>query len=386
MQTELRAVFLPRRWAIGTRRIAFSTLPILLLGYGAFLSVQAANPADADLDHSFRQTVRPFLTTYCISCHSGNTPAATLDLDQYSTMDSVSRDLSHWTLVLGKLSANQMPPKGMPQPSEAQRKQVTGWIEAVRKNLALKNAGDPGPVLARRLSNAEFNYTIRDLTGVDMQPAREFPVDPANQAGFDNSGDSLTISPALMSKYLDAARQVADHLVLKPDGMSFAPYPMLVETDRERYPIQRIVSFYDSQPTDFADYFQAAWAYKNRAALGHPNATLASVAAQAKVSPKYLPMVWQILEQPKEDVGPLVKLQAMWHALPAPKGNQPDAAREGCVQMRDFVAKIRRHTEKLFNNVEAPGFNANFQAVAMYRNHLLATHHRDFDPTALRVR
>ena len=105
------------------------------------------------------------------------------------------------------------------------------------------HAGDPGPVLNRRLSNAEYNYTIRDLTGVDLRPAREFPVDPANQAGFDNSGESLTISPGLMSKYLDAARRVADNLVLKPNGFDFAPFPMLVETDRERYAIQRIVSF-----------------------------------------------------------------------------------------------------------------------------------------------
>ncbi len=57
------------------------------------------------------------------------------------------------------------------------------------------SAGDPGVVLARRLSNAEYNYTIRDLTGQDMQLTRQFPVDPANQAGFDNSGESLTMSP-----------------------------------------------------------------------------------------------------------------------------------------------------------------------------------------------
>ena len=131
-----------------------------------------------------------------------------------------------------------MPPKPMKQPPEAARQQVIDWIGAVRKNEALKNAGDPGPVLARRLSNAEYDYTIRDLTGVDLRPAREFPVDPANQAGFDNSGESLTMSPALMAKYLEAARQTADHLVLKPDGFAFAPYPMLVETDREKYAIQ----------------------------------------------------------------------------------------------------------------------------------------------------
>jgi hypothetical protein len=34
------------------------------------------------------------------------------------------------------------------------------------------------------------NYAVRDLTGVDIQPAKEFPVDPANPAGFDNSGGS----------------------------------------------------------------------------------------------------------------------------------------------------------------------------------------------------
>src|SRR5262249_29142298 len=79
------------------------------------------------------------------------------------------------------------------------------------------------------------------------------------------------------------------------------------------------------------------------------------------------------------------KLQAMWRDLPAPKGNQPDVAREGCVQMRDFVVKIRRHTEKLGADVEAPGFNANFQPIAVFRLRLLAGSRRDFDVSALRV-
>ena len=69
--------------------------------------------------------------------------------------------------------------------------------------------------------------------------------------------------------------------------------------------------------------------------------------------PLYLAMVWQLLEQSKEEVGPTVKLQAMWRELPAPKANQPDAAGldlvTGCVRMRDFVRRIRRHTEYLFN-------------------------------------
>src|SRR5206468_746860 len=128
--------------------------------------------------------------------------------------------------VLDKLGAGEMPPKtgktpAKAQPSGEERQQVIGWIEAVRAAEARKHAGDPGPVLARRLSNAEYDYTIRDLTGVDLRPAREFPVDPSNPAGFDNSGESLAMSPALLKKYLEAARSVAEHVVLQPDGFAF---------------------------------------------------------------------------------------------------------------------------------------------------------------------
>jgi len=338
------------------------------------------------LDQQFTQNVRPIIAKYCVGCHSGNNAAAQFDLKAYDGLAPVVRDYPRWELLLRRLSANEMPPKQAPQPPAEARAEIVQWVQAVRAEEIRKHAGDPGAVLNRRLSNAEYDYTIRDLTGVDIRPAKEFPVDPANQAGFDNSGESLTISPGLMSKYLDAARAVADHMVLKPDGgIAFAPYPMLVETDRERYAIQRIVEFYDRQPTDFADYFEAAWRYKHRAALGKPAATLGAIAAQNKVSPRYLAMVWQLLEQTKEDVGPTVKLQAMWRALPAPKADQPEIAKAGCVEMRDYVRKIRRHTEKLFNTPDLPGFNANFQPFVMWRNREIEAHRRDFDPAALRV-
>src|SRR5207253_1181799 len=137
-------------------------------------------------------------------------------------------------------------------------------------------------------------------------------------------------------------------MVLTPDGFDFAPHPMLVETDREKYAIKRIVDFYKSQPTDYADYFQAAWRFKHRKALGAANATLASIAADAKMSAKYLPMVWQILEEKQDEVGPVAKLRGMWRALPVLAANKPapDRAelRAKCVEMRDSVVRIRRDT------------------------------------------
>jgi len=77
---------------------------------------------------------------------------------------------------------------------------------------------DPGRVTARRLNRAEYNNTVRDLTGVDLQPADDFPQDDSGY-GFDNIGDVLSLSPVLMEKYLAAAEKVARAAVFGPEPM-----------------------------------------------------------------------------------------------------------------------------------------------------------------------
>ena len=172
----------------------------------------AAQPRTT-LEQQFAGTVRPFLQTYCVSCHGKEKPQAQLDLTAYANMDVGGAGL----LRTGRSCWRSWPRSrcrrrtSASSPRPQQREAVIAWIRAVRQYEAQRNAGDPGPVLARRLSNAEYDYTIRDLTGVDLRPTREFPVDPANQEGFDNSGESLTLSPALMKKYVQAAKEIADH-------------------------------------------------------------------------------------------------------------------------------------------------------------------------------
>jgi mono/diheme cytochrome c family protein len=307
-------------------RIAIIILSLATAGEPA----AASDSKEAELNLRFTQTVRPFLAAYCVGCHGGAKPVAQFDLGSYSSLAAVVRDEPRWELVLGRLSAKVMPPSTVKQPPPEARQAVIDWIGAVRMNEARKTAGDPGVVLARRLSNAEYDYTIRDLTGVDIRPAREFPVDPANPAGFDNSGESLGMSPFLLNKYLQAAREVANHMVLKPAGIAFAPNLVLAETDRDQYCVTQIVDFYHRQDTDYADYFQAAWRYKYRVSLGKPNAALAGFAAASKLSPKYLTTIWRTLQDSKEEIGPLAKLQTMWRNLPAPKGNQAEISRAGC--------------------------------------------------------
>ncbi len=384
-------------------------------------ALRGAPKPDAELAREFSQTVRPFVDDYCAFCHSGAQPEAQFDLTSFTTLSSVVQELPHWTLVMERLSHHEMPPESELQPTDTQRQRVIDWVKAVRAEELRKHAGDPGPVLARRLSNSEYNYTIRDLTGVDLKPTREFPVDPANQSGFDNTGESLTMSPALFNKYLLAAREVADHMALTPDGFIFAPGPMLVETDRDQFAVKRIVDFYRSQPTDYADYFEAAWRYKHRVALGNPAATLTSAARAKKVSPKYLPLIWRILGESAAsptrgaEVGPVATLQAMWKALPAPASRTLSATdaerlRAQCVAMRDFVVRIRKDTSMQFTapvvaGRPAPppapdaavagrgriggggrrgGLPAASQPLLTWKYDQFNTHRRTFDPGALR--
>jgi hypothetical protein len=345
----------------------------MLLRFIVFLiplcGLPLSGQARTGLEAEFAQTVRPFIDKHCAGCHSGTTPAAQLNLKAYGTLAAVSADYPHWATVMERLTLKDMPPKPVPPPPAADSQRVIAWIQKVRAEEIRKHAGDPGLVPARRLSNAEYNYTIRDLTGQDLQVAREFPVDPANPAGFDNSGESLTMSPALLNKYLQAAREVANHMVLTPDTIAFSSHPMLVETDREKYAVQRIISFYARQPVKLSAYFEAAWRYKNRKAP----TTLAAVAAQAKVSPKYLPLVWQILQEP-DPVGPVLKLQKMFAATPAPDFQA----------MEDFAVRIRANTGMQYAAPKVKGLPPGSQPLLNWKLREFATHRRESDPAALR--
>src|SRR5258705_5735149 len=123
----------------------------------AAFAAAAATPA---LSHKFEQTVRPYIAKYCVACHSGNSPAAQFDLKAYSSIDLVTRDFARWELVSQRIAAKEMPPKPMTAPHEATQP-VIDWIRAVRAEEIRRLAGDPGVVTARRLSNAEYNYTLR---------------------------------------------------------------------------------------------------------------------------------------------------------------------------------------------------------------------------------
>lgn len=365
---------------------AIPRLPVCLALLAAAMAApfaQAATPAA--LERQFRNSIQPFLRTYCSQCHGPEKPKGELDLSAYDRLDEVAKDHRRWELVLEQLQAGTMPPeKASKHPTPELRREVMDWIRAVRQLEASRSDSDPGPMLARRLSNAEYDYTIRDLTGHDLRPTREFPVDPANEAGFDNSAESLAMSPALLKKYLDAARYVADHLVLKPQGLDFAPHPVITDTDRDKYVVRRVIEFYQRQPTDYADYFRAAWRYRHRAALAKPQATLAEIAAEQHVSPKYLATIWNVLTVARDDAGPITALQAMWRDLPKP--DESTSLDEGCRKMRDFVIDIRQQLVPEVKNLKASPIHDGSQCLVLWKNRQMAANRMRYSGGAKSVK
>ncbi len=371
--------------------IAAGVSVTLLVGASAFSwsgtsPKSEAPPTRAALNQRFSNEIQPILKGYCNGCHGNSKPAAQLNLTKFTDLSTVISEFPHWSLLMDRVSTKEMPPEGARKLSDAQRTTVVKWIRDVRKFGANRNAGDPGPVLARRLSNAEYDYTIRDLTGVDLRPTKEFPVDPANPEGFDNSGESLTLSPALMKKYAQAAKDISEHLVLTSTGLEFASHPVLAETDRDKYCILRIVDFYRKQPTDYANYFYAAWQYKNRIALGNPSATLQSIVASAKVSPKYLESVWAALNDTSVTVGPIATLKERFNKLPAATATNQSEVRAACATMRDGIVALRKKLAWKFNNLRVPrGFSDGGQCFVLWKDLEYASHRRSLDPSKLQA-
>ncbi|HET6424319.1 MAG TPA: DUF1587 domain-containing protein, partial [Planctomycetaceae bacterium] len=277
--------------------------------------VLAAEPTSAELDQPFAKTIAPLLKRYCHECHNAQLAEAAIDLVPFSSLSEVRKHPQVWQKVGEMLDSAQMPPKDAKQPTDAERQQLKQWVQQFLTTEARARAGDPGRVVLRRLNNAEYTYTIRDLTGVDtLDPAREFPIDSAAGEGFTNTGQALVMSPALVTKYLDAAKDVGQHAMLLPDGFRFSPDTSA--SDWTNSTLADIRAFYrrysDAGGANQVNlqgiifdtnqggrlpverYLAALLA--ERDALRSGSKTLVAIADREQLSPKYLGGLWSMLE------------------------------------------------------------------------------------------
>lgn len=167
---------------------------------------------------------RALINDYCVSCHSQKTKTAGIVLEGLD-INRLSADADVWEKVLRKIRTGQMPPAKAPKPEPAETAAFVTWLESSLDRAARLNP-NPGRPAPHRLNRAEYSNAIRDLLAVDIQPGQWLPVDDSGH-GFDNIGEVLTLSPALLEKYLVAARRVSRLAVgdktLKPAEDRFQP-------------------------------------------------------------------------------------------------------------------------------------------------------------------
>jgi len=176
----------------------------------------AAAPAEAGEDDLYRRDVAPLIAKYCSDCHSERQQRAGLSLTKDASSTAIQRNRKVWESVVSMLRDGVMPPADKPQPTDEELARMTGILEETLANIDCTGGIDPGRVTIRRLNRAEYNNTIRDLVGVDFQPAEDFPSDDVGY-GFDNIGDVLSLPPLLFEKYLAAAEKITEAAIITGD-------------------------------------------------------------------------------------------------------------------------------------------------------------------------
>ncbi|WP_428303601.1 DUF1592 domain-containing protein [Lacipirellula sp.] len=277
--------------------------------------------------------IQHVLETYCYDCHVGEGAEAGIDFTTLATPAGIVGEPTAWVKPLEALRSGLMPPPEAEQPTVEERKALIQTIERFLAKSAESNAGDPGPVVVRRLNNVEYANTVRAITGVaSLDPVREFPPDGAAGEGFMNVGNALGMSPALASKYYDAAKGIANHAVFTPTGMRFSPGESSLDHTDEY--IRKIREFYqrfadeDVNGVTFSPqavhktragilplerYFAATLA--ERDALRSGTKTLEEVAAANQLNAKYLQALWTELNAPADEQNViLTDVRQHWNA------------------------------------------------------------------------
>ncbi|MCC6537508.1 MAG: DUF1592 domain-containing protein [Bryobacterales bacterium] len=193
-------------------------IPVLALAGPAYAQSNAAGGP-----------VFPFVKQNCVGCHNAKMASGDINLADLKTPASFDTDREIWEKALSKLRTGEMPPPNLPRPKAAEVAATAKFLEAEFARQDRTAKPDPGRVTARRLNRTEYNNTVRDLLGVDIRPADNFPNDETAY-GFDNIGDALTLSPVLLEKYLYAAERAVRTAVFGPEKLKPAAihYPLPV--------------------------------------------------------------------------------------------------------------------------------------------------------------
>ena len=192
------------------------------------LRAQAQSASQAEL-------LQTTVAQYCVTCHNDQSRRGELSFEGLDLSD-VGQHAAIQERILGQLRIRRMPPVDRPRPPEETYEVLTAWLASEIDRFAAANP-NPGRTEAfHRLNRVEYANAVRDLLALDVDVEALLPADDIDANGFDNMADVLTVSPALMERYLSAARKTARLAVgeapLGPAGEIYEVPILLIQNDR----------------------------------------------------------------------------------------------------------------------------------------------------------
>ena len=164
------------------------------------------------------------LRRYCVGCHNNQLKTAGVTF-QGLDLSGVADKAELLERVVRKVKSGQMPPPGLPRPDAAAAAQFVQWLEGALDADAAAHP-NPGRPAIHRLNRAEYSNAVRDVFDLDINAGALLPVDDSGY-GFDNIGDVLSVSPALLDRYLSVARKISRLAIgdpsIKPVEDAFEP-------------------------------------------------------------------------------------------------------------------------------------------------------------------
>lgn len=167
----------------------------------------AAGPAPVPGLPRLPAAVQAFVRGHCLDCHDAAVTKGGLDLSALPAGDTDVAAHQRWVRVFDRVARGEMPPKDEPRPAAAEH---ATFLAALGPDLSAQHAARRGTVL-RRLNRREYQHTVNDLLGLDLDLQARLPEDGLSH-GFDTVGEALGVSGIQLQRYLEAAEFALDAL------------------------------------------------------------------------------------------------------------------------------------------------------------------------------
>lgn len=153
-----------------------------------------------------------FFDAHCVECHDDVVSKGGLDLLTLEGGIEGIDEVSRWTQIYDRVMGGEMPPEDKPRPDGVE---LESFQELLHPPLHEADS-ELREVVQRRLNRHEFENSLNDLLGIEMDLLSYLPEDQT-AGGFDTNGQALSVSAELFESYIEACREALSVAIFPED-------------------------------------------------------------------------------------------------------------------------------------------------------------------------